>query len=112
VLYGAHYRFPAGHALGVAAALTAAVAVTATVPVLGCSRGRVHLKSTAAGTLQLQMADPTGTDAYGDPAAVSVAVVANTDVSLDFDPRGEAYLKITFTPSGNGEITFCDVSGL
>lgn len=109
-IYGGHSRLTGSLAPG--AAVLNTIAVDQFLPVLGASRVRAHFKATVAGTLAISMADPTGDAVYADPAAVTVAVVANTDVRLDADPRGEAFVRLRFTPGADGAVTFCDFCAL
>jgi len=88
------------------------VAVSQLIPIAGCPAGRVYWKSSCAGSLKLELMDPTGTTAYASSLIGPTAILAGTENHVDFNPRGEAYLLITFTPSADGTITFCDACGL
>ncbi len=98
--------------LAVAAALTNGSPVSQVIPIAGCPAGRVRWKSTCAGTLKGEFCSSDGETVYATAQPASVAIVANTENYFDFNPRGEAYFKITFTPSADGAVTFCDVCGL
>ncbi len=94
------------------AAFTNGNAITVLRPCAGVARGRVRFKASAAGTLVLTYVSPDGATDYTTPTATSVAIVANTEKELDFTPYGEAYYKLTFTPSAGGTVTYCDECGL
>ncbi len=100
-------------ALAAGAAVSSGNAVNELRACAGVARGRVRLKASVAGTLEVRFAGPDeGATVYTTPAAVSAAVVANTEQMIEFAPFGEAFLQIRFTPSANGTITYCDICGL
>lgn len=92
----------------------AAGAFAITIAIAGALVVRQRFLYTAAGTLSFAYLRPppkNGT-AYSSsvvPPVANVAVVANTEGSVDILPAGESLLLITFTPSGNGAVTFHDV---
>jgi hypothetical protein len=94
------------------AAVISATPITQFRPCAGVSKGRLRFKATAAGTLKVEYAAPDGVTVYTLPAAVTAAVIANTEVLLDWVLQGEAYYLLTFTPSANGNVTYCDECGL
>jgi hypothetical protein len=96
-------------------ALTGAVPIVQYRPIVGVTRARWRLKADQGGTFACSFASPPVADVMTDyvtPATVSVAVVANTEVLLEVEPKGEAFAKLVFTPSGNGSLTYCDECGL
>lgn len=95
-------------------AVTNGNAVSALVRCAGASRGRVRFKSTGAGSLKLEFVRPggsqrSGVTVYGAGNPDAVAVTGGTETLLTTDAiAGEAMALITFTPSANGTVTFCD----
>lgn len=88
------------------------VAIRVVVPMTGAHRMRLRFQATGAGALQARFVRPDGQDvAYTVMQPVDTAIVANVESVIDIDPHyGEGLLKLTFTPSANGTITFCDAS--
>jgi hypothetical protein len=90
-----------------------AVPISTTIPIAGAERMRVRFKTSGAGgTLAARFVRPDGVDTlYTQMQPVDVAITVNVEAVLDIDPHyGEGLVKITFTPTGNGNITFCDAS--
>lgn len=116
--FGARDHRTVGGTLADGVALATGVAVSALIPLAGSSRFRIRIKASAAGTLSSAFVRPgtTGFDAaslYTTGNPTDVAVVANTETKLEISEHyGEALLLLTYTPSGNGTLTFCDVCEL
>jgi hypothetical protein len=96
------------------AVLLAANTYTQILPIAGCLQVRLRGKFTCAGTLSFayRRPAPNFATAYSTaltPPSVNVVVVANTELQVDIQPVGEAYLEVTLAPSGNGAVTFLDV---
>jgi hypothetical protein len=97
--------------LAVAASLSNGVAVDEYVAVSGSARVRARIKATAAGALDMTFGyfkDDAFT-AYTTGNPTQVAVSANTEAKIESDTYGEAYVRIRYTPSANGAVTFADV---
>lgn len=91
----------------------AAVPIDEILPMTGAGRMRVRFKTaTSGGTLAARFLRPDGSDvSYTQSQPVDLTVAAGVEAVLDLDPHyGEGLLKLTFTPSGNGTIAFCDAS--
>jgi hypothetical protein len=90
-----------------------AVPIGVTLPMAGAERMRVRFRTSGAGgTLAARFVRPDGPDTpYTQMQPVDVTVTANVEAVLDIEPHfGEGLIRLTFTPSGNGNITFCDAS--
>lgn len=100
--------------LAASAAVVNATPVSEYVQVAGSARVRARIKTSGAGTLDLTFGffvnDVFTAYATGNPA--QVAVSAATEAKIESDTYGESWCKVTFTPSANGTVTFCDVSQL
>lgn len=92
-------------------ALSNGVAVDWVVPVAGALAFRLRWQSTCAGTLSFAYLRPPPNDdtAYTASNPGNTAILANTESVTDFNPEGEGLVRIRFTPSGNGTLTFADV---
>lgn len=92
------------------AALTNAQAVSEIVTVAGAVAWRHRFKATCAGTLSYRYLRPDGSDTpYDVDNPADVPVLANTEVSVEVTQHvGESRLRITFTPSANGAVTWSD----
>jgi hypothetical protein len=97
--------FNVGHAY-----LLADGAFSVKVTIAGSRVARLRYKMTGAGVFSFAFCrcDAALTPYGADNPANSAAVVADVEDSCDLTLQGEAYLKITFTPSADGAITFCD----
>lgn len=96
-----------------AATLASGVAKSWVVPIAGSPRARLKWLSTCAGTLAFALLRPDGRTAYttGNPA--NVVITAGTEADAIIDPLyGEGRLRITFTPSANGTVTYIDFCAL
>lgn len=94
------------------AAFANGVAVTQDVPCAGAERIRIRIKTaTGGGTLAAAWLRPDGNTPYTANNPANVTVVAGTENKMDIDPHfGEALLRLTFTPGGDGTFTYVDVS--
>jgi hypothetical protein len=105
---------------GATCANATAIAEYVAIPNKGDVRARI--KATVGGTLSMHYMGPdvdvaagTGTE-YTTGNPTDVTVTANTEAMIDTGkdtdahPIGEGYVKVIYTPSGSGTITFCDVS--
>lgn len=96
------------------AALTNGVPASQKIVCAGLARFRVRVKATCAGTLSVRFcrADAANTPYLtNQPAAVPMA--ANTEAVLNVDPHfGEGIAIVTVTPSADGVLTYCDLSGV
>lgn len=105
-----HWRLAGDFADG--APFLNAVPIKVIVPMVGAQRQRLHFKTAGGGgTLAFQFVRPDGNDTpYETGQPVNLAVVAGTEVVQEINPHyGEGLLKITFTPTGNGNIAWADV---
>jgi hypothetical protein len=66
---------------------------------------------TVGGTLSFayHRPPPTAETAYTDATPDDVAVTANTPFTTTIFPQGECFVVVTYTPSGNGTVTYLDV---
>jgi hypothetical protein len=90
-----------------------AVPIDEILPMTGAGRMRVRFKTSGGGgTLAARFLRPDGSDAlYSQSQPVDLSVTAGVEAVLEIDPHyGEGLLKLTFTPSGNGSVTYCDAS--
>lgn len=95
------------------AAFVNATPISDVVVLAGSAAWRHRFKATGAGTLQYRYLRPVGpTDVpYDIDAPADQPVVANTEVAVEATQHfGESRLRITFTPSANGNITWSDIS--
>jgi|SRR6185312_3908722 len=109
-------------ALKAGAVCVASTAMSEYVAIPNKGDVRVRIKASVGGTISLHYMGPdvdvtagTGTEySTGNPADVTVTAdteaMVDTGKDTDAHPMGEGYVKITYTPSGSGTITFCDVS--
>lgn len=116
------YRYPdaAGIARPLTGELAPGAAVATGVPsecqvqLAGLGRFRIYFESTAAGSLALlylKAGSRTATLTVDNPTPV--AIVANTENSLEVDPHfGEWAAVVRFTPSGNGAVTTAEICGV
>lgn len=93
-------------------AFTNGAAITIDVPCAGAERIRIRMKTaTGGGTLAAAWLRPDGETKYTANNPADVAIVAGTENKMDVDPHfGEGLLRLTFTPSADGTITYVDVS--
>lgn len=81
------------------------------VPIAGALAVRVRGLFTGGGTLSFSYLRPPpfeGT-AYTVSNPPSVVVVANTEFVTTFEPQGESLVRIRFTASATGVVTYLDV---
>jgi len=115
---GARRHRRVGGALAPAAAFLNTVAISALLALAGSARLRIRIKTaTNGGELKLEFVRPGSAgdfveaDLYTANNPAPVAVVAGTETMLEVaDHFGEAMALLTFTPTGNGTITYCDIS--
>jgi len=91
------------------------VAFSIIVPVAGGARWRARIKTaTGGGTLSAAyVRNVTGNAAYTSNNPANVAVVAGTENIMEEDTHmGESLLKLTFTPSADGTLTYLDFMGV
>lgn len=93
------------------------VPLCAMFTIAGASRARVRFKADVGGELKLQYCRPRVRpwDAipytFGQPTPVTI--VANTENAISTtDINGESMALVTFTPTGAGLVTFCDLMAL
>jgi hypothetical protein len=89
------------------------VPIATVVPLGGADRSRIRFKATGAGgTLAARFVRPDGQDtAYATTQPADTPITVNVEATIDLNPHfGEGLMKLTFTPAGNGNIAFCDVS--
>jgi len=99
-----------GGAFAPAATLTNGVAVSVLIPLAGASRWRLRFKSSAPGSLACAYVRPDGT-AYSSNNPSNVAVTADVETVMEVNEHfGEAQARLTFTPSGDGAMTYADLS--
>lgn len=94
------------------AAVANGVPISIIVTLAGCIAWRHRFKASVAGTLSYEYLRPdrAGT-VYTANNPANVAVVANTETKQEVTQHlGESRVKITFTPGGNGTITYSDFS--
>ena len=97
------------------ATVTNATPIKQTVAVAGSVRGGHRFRASVAGTLRYRYTRPDQTTDYtvvphpaGD-ANGDVAVVANTEVAVDFvELSGQSGVSVQFTPGATGTITYSD----
>ena len=88
-----------------------AVPVTVLIPVPSVARFRVRFLSTVNGTLAGRFVRPDDDVEYQANQPADVTITGGVETKLDVELHfGEGYLKLTFTPSGNGNITYADCS--
>ena len=103
-------------ALCTGAACTNGTPLSALVTIAGASRARCRIKTTCDGVLKFEFVRPLNgrlivTYAADNPATGNIT--ANTEDSLTTtDIAGESQMLITFTPSGDGAVTFVDFMAL
>lgn len=108
-----------GGALAPGAAYTNGSAVRAIVQLAGAARFRVRFKGSGAGSLALAflrpgatLTNPATAETY-NTAPSPVAVTANTEAVLEVAEHfGEHGAVLTFTPSADGTVTWCDIARL
>ena len=71
----------------------------------------LFLPSGASGQTSGEL-NPAALTTYATLAPSAVAVTANTEAVLQVTTNGEWYGVLTYTPSGAGAMTWCDVSAL
>jgi hypothetical protein len=99
-----------GGALADNAEVSNGVAAVVNVATGGAQKAYIRLKSSAAGDLDAALLRPDGQTAYTTGAPTTVPVLANTEVEMEVDVNGVGEIKVTFTPSGDGVVSYCDVS--
>jgi hypothetical protein len=90
-----------------------AVPIEELVAMAGADRTRIRFQTTGAGgTLQARFVRPDGSDAaYNQGQPVDLTIADGVGAVLDINPHyGEGLLKLTFVPSGNGSVVYCDIS--
>jgi hypothetical protein len=90
-----------------------AVPIHVIVPMAGAVRARIRFQTSGAGgTLSARFLRPDGSDApYIQSQPVDLTVTVDVESVLEIDPHyGEGLLKLSFLPSGNGSVVFCDAS--
>ena len=102
-----------GGALADGAAVANGVESSEIINTSNCKSGRIRFQATAAGSLRLVpvRADAPNTEYTLEAASAAspVAVAANTEVFANLDQlNGEGLVKVGFTPSADGVVTFCD----
>lgn len=99
--------------LAVGAATANTVAISEDVPIAGAAKVKARIKVTNTGTLDMTFGfyNPAGVfTAYTTGNPTQVAVSANTEAQISSDTYGEDYVRVTFTGTATGAITYCDVS--
>lgn len=105
---------PVGQGLAADAPLSTGVPVEAFIALAGAQRWRVRIRASAAGTLSAAYVRAgRRTDVYAANNPADVAVVANTETAMSEATHfGAAAVRLTFTPSGNGAVTYCDIEAV
>ncbi len=86
------------------------VPVVVDVAVYGAGGVRFYGKFTAAGSLAIETLRWDGVGVYDTNPVSNVAVSANTEFIQDVYLLGERGFRLTFTPSGDGAVTYLDVT--
>lgn len=81
---------------------------------VGCAYAKamtVRFLSAVAGTLTIRLLRPDRQSEYPVSQPSDTAIVGGTGVRVQVaDMEGCAHVRITFTPSANGTVNYCDVS--
>lgn len=101
--------------LGAACPFVNGTPITKLIPVAGALsvtlRGLFAATGgTGSGTLSFQFMRPApfSTTPYATNNPANVAVTGGTEFIVTINPNGEAWMLVTFTPSGNGVVTYFD----
>lgn len=107
---------PLGEGFLEGTAYLANAVIIITVPIASAILWRLRFKFSSAGTLAFAYLRPPPKNATAYTATpvphADVAVAAATEASADVSPGGESLLRITFTATDAGVITFADQSQL
>jgi len=80
------------------------------LPIAGALSVRLRgLFATAGGTLSFAYLRPDGTTAYTTNNPSNVTVTAGTEAVATIQPNGEGWLRVRFTATGTGAVTYFDV---
>jgi hypothetical protein len=80
------------------------------VAIYGAGGVRLRGKFTGAGSLAVAVLRWDGQTVYDTAPVTAISVTANTEFVEDIDLRGERGLRLTFTASATGVVTYLDVS--
>lgn len=95
--------------LGPGSAVSTGVPVSAKVPIAGARLVTIRALVSCAGTLTPTFAHPDGDTLYTVSNPTAIAVSDNTEIAETITCSGEAVLDLTFTPSGNGVVSFVHI---
>lgn len=98
-----------GGALAPGQALSNGVPVSVQVPIGGARLVTIRALLTCSGSLQPSFTHPGQSTLYTQGNPTAIAVVGNTEVYEQITANGEAAVDLTFTPSGNGVVSFFHV---
>jgi hypothetical protein len=83
---------------------------TALLPIAGALSVRLRgLFTGAGGTIALAYLRPDGVTPYTTNNPASIPVTAGAEFVSTFQPNGEGWLRVQFTASGTGAVTYFDV---
>lgn len=98
-------------ALGAGAALTSGAPCAVAIPVAGAIAWKVRFKATAGGVLTSAYLRPDTVTPYEGDNPGDVAVTANAMAVVSVASHfGEGWVRVTFTPSADGVVTYLDAS--
>jgi hypothetical protein len=90
-------------------ALQDAVTLSAKVPTIGAAQGVFRFKADVPCTLSYYYLRPDGKTRYDGQALPDQTVAAGTEGFALLDASASAWVEITVTPTGNGQVTYADI---
>lgn len=99
-----------GGSMDAGAAFTNTTPITEDISISGAGMVRVWGKFSHGGSLTIEYLNWGANGVYDTNACDDIAVTANVEISQILQLMGERGLRLTFTPTASGTVTYLDVA--